>query len=61
MTQLISLIVSRLESARDDDRGATMVEYGVLVALIAAIAIPVILLLGPEVADAFQTVVDAIP
>jgi pilus assembly protein Flp/PilA len=60
MTQLISLIVSRLEAARDDDRGATMVEYGVLVALIAAIAIPVILLLGPEVRDAFQTVLDAI-
>jgi pilus assembly protein Flp/PilA len=60
MTQLISLIVSRLDAARDDDRGATMVEYGVLVALIAAIAIPVILLLGPEVRDAFQTVLDAI-
>jgi pilus assembly protein Flp/PilA len=60
MTQLISLIVSRLAAARDDDRGATMVEYGVLVALIAAIAIPVILLLGPEVRDAFQTVLDAI-
>jgi pilus assembly protein Flp/PilA len=61
MTQLISLIVSRLEAARADDRGATMVEYGVLVALIAAIAIPVIILLGPEVAGAFQDVVDAIP
>jgi Flp pilus assembly pilin Flp len=37
MTQFISLILSRMTAAREDDRGATMVEYGLLVVLIALV------------------------
>lgn len=37
------------------DQGATMVEYGVMVALIAAVSILVIGALGVDVFDAFQT------
>jgi pilus assembly protein Flp/PilA len=40
---------------RNDD-GATMVEYGVMVALIAAVCIAVILVLGQKVNNAFSTV-----
>ncbi len=37
------------------DQGATMVEYGIMVALIAAVSILVIGFLGVDVFDAFQT------
>lgn len=39
-----------------DDEGATMVEYGIMVALIAAICIAVVSTLGQKVSNAFSTV-----
>ena len=45
---------------RRDDRGATAVEYGLLVALIAAVIVVVVGLLGKQISAAFQTVVDAL-
>lgn len=42
----------------DSDRGATAVEYGLLVALIAAVIIATVALLGPQINSAFQTVVN---
>jgi pilus assembly protein Flp/PilA len=44
----------------DDESGATMVEYGIMVALIAAISIVVITTLGTRVQSAFQAVVTAL-
>lgn len=44
-----------------NERGATAVEYGLMVALIAAIIVAVVALLGEEIQAAFQTVVDALP
>ena len=44
-----------------NERGATAVEYGLMVALIAAIIVAVVALLGEEINAAFQTVVDALP
>lgn len=44
-----------------NERGATAVEYGLMVALIAAIIVAVVALLGEEIRAAFQTVVDALP
>ena len=44
-----------------EDRGATAVEYGLLVALIAAVIITVVIALGGEIQGAFQDVVDGIP
>ena len=38
------------------ERGATAVEYGLIVALIAAVIIAVVALLGTEIKEAFQTV-----
>lgn len=39
-----------------DDSGATMVEYGIMVALVAAVCIAAVLLLGKYVHGAFNTV-----
>lgn len=39
-----------------DDRGATAVEYGLIVALIAAVIVVVVGLLGKQVSSAFNTV-----
>jgi pilus assembly protein Flp/PilA len=42
-----------------DDRGATAVEYGLIVAAIAAVIIVVVIALGKDVNQAFQDVVNA--
>lgn len=39
-----------------DDEGATLVEYGLLVALIAVVAIAVITVIGQQVSNSFSTV-----
>jgi len=39
-----------------DERGATAVEYGLLVALIAAVIVVVVVSLGQKINDAFTTV-----
>jgi pilus assembly protein Flp/PilA len=46
---------------RRDDRGATAVEYGLLVALIAAVIVVIVTTLGTKIQAAFQTVSDALP
>ncbi|TET15825.1 MAG: Flp family type IVb pilin [Actinobacteria bacterium] len=43
---------------KECERGATAVEYGLIVALIAAVIVAVVALLGGQIRDAFQTVVD---
>jgi pilus assembly protein Flp/PilA len=43
------------------ERGATAVEYGMLVALIAAVVVATVVTLGTQIQDAFQTVVDNLP
>lgn len=40
----------------NDDEGATMVEYGIMVALIAAVCIVLISTLGKNVSTAFSSV-----
>ena len=44
-----------------DDRGATAVEYGLIVALIALVIIAVVTLLGNKLFAAFDNVQKAIP
>jgi pilus assembly protein Flp/PilA len=44
-----------------DERGATAVEYGMLVALIAAVIVGIVATLGGQVGDAFTTISDALP
>jgi pilus assembly protein Flp/PilA len=45
---------------REED-GATAVEYGLLVALIAAVIVGVVVTLGTQVQSGFQKVSDAMP
>ncbi len=54
-------ILNRLNTMRTEDRGAAAVEYGLLVALIAAIIVATVDTLGGQINTAFQTVVDALP
>jgi pilus assembly protein Flp/PilA len=44
----------------DKEKGATMVEYGIMVAFIAVVVMAVVILLGPAIAGMFQQVLDAI-
>lgn len=57
MTKLAAVIYTRLHS----EKGATAVEYGLMVALIAAVIVVAVTALGTEVNAAFNKVVTAIP
>ena len=43
-----------------DEEGATAVEYGLMVALIAAVIVAIVTTLGTEIKAAFTSVADAI-
>lgn len=49
-------MTSLLKRLIRDDEGATMVEYGVMIALITAVCIGIITTLGTQVNTAFTTV-----
>jgi pilus assembly protein Flp/PilA len=49
-------MLATLRNVLADEEGATMVEYGVMVALIAAVCIAVVTTLGQKVSNAFSTV-----
>lgn len=53
-------LLKRLYNLRDEE-GATAVEYGLMVALIAALIITTVTFLGQEVNAAFQAIVDGLP
>ena len=52
-------VVTHMRSTRNED-GATAVEYGLMVALIAAFIVATVALLGEQIEAAFDTVVTAI-
>ena len=49
-------MLNRVIALMSDDEGATMVEYGIMVALIAAVCIAVVTLLGQKVGSTFSSV-----
>ena len=59
MNKLYSWVVARVRS-EDTERGATAVEYGMLVALIAAVIVGTVGVLGGQVNSAFETISDAL-
>ena len=61
MEQLTRLYVQAQNAMIQDEDGATAVEYGLIIALIAAVIVVVVTALGGKISDAFQKVVDAIP
>jgi len=57
----IQLMVSWLQARfNSEERGAALVEYGLLVALIAVVCLVVLGLLGADVKANFQSIVNAI-
>ncbi len=44
-----------------EERGATAVEYGLMVGLIAVVIIAAVLALGTELNDLFRAIVNALP
>jgi pilus assembly protein Flp/PilA len=59
MTKLAAKLQTMFTTEKD--KGATAVEYGLLVALIAAVIVVVVTTLGTQINSAFQSVVDALP
>ncbi len=53
-----TLLAERLD--RRDDKGATLVEYGLLVGLIAIVSIAVITTLGTSIKGIFETIATAV-
>ena len=60
MNKLSEKILRLYLKLRYSEKGATAVEYGLLVALIAVVIITVVTTLGTTLAAKFQTVVNAI-
>jgi pilus assembly protein Flp/PilA len=58
MTAYIAGVKARFNR---EEKGATMVEYGIMVALIAVIVMVVVAVLGPQIAAMFQSVSDQLP
>lgn len=56
---LYTSLQNRLHELRNEN-GATAVEYGMLVALIAAVIVLVVTTLGTDIQAAFQKIVNAI-
>ena len=53
--------INRIHEIRVGERGATAVEYGIMVALIAAVIIAVVEIVGSKTSNAFETVNGALP
>ncbi len=53
-------MIATLTSMTRDDEGATMVEYGLLVALIAIVALAAVSVLGKNLSTLFNTVANTI-
>jgi len=56
----MTFLRNSLRRFQRDESAATMVEYGIMVALIAAVSIVIITTLGTRVKAAFQTVVTSL-
>ena len=52
MTAFIAGVKNRLTS----EKGATMVEYGIMVAFIAVVVMAAVIVLGPQIATLFTSV-----
>ena len=53
-------LIQRLSTRRDNEEGASAVEYGLLVAAIAALIVVIVFLLGGVVKDVFKGTCDEI-
>ena len=53
-------LAAKLQTLRDSDKGATMVEYGLMVALIAVVVLVAVGPLGTAISSMFLTVKNAV-
>lgn len=53
---MLNLVVTYIAALRSEERGATAVEYGIMVALIAAAIVATVTLLGGQLNTLFTTV-----
>ncbi len=56
MRKLSDKLLKWYIAVKECERGATAVEYGLIVALIAAVIVAVVALLGKQILAAFETV-----
>ena len=54
-------IVNRVHEIRDGERGATAVEYGIMIALIAAVIISVVSAVGNDVKSGLEEIDKNLP
>ncbi|WP_104081783.1 Flp family type IVb pilin [Cryobacterium sp. Y11] len=54
-------IAAFTNSLRSDEEGATAVEYGLMVSLVAVAIIAAVTLLGTDLANTFKTITDKLP
>jgi pilus assembly protein Flp/PilA len=57
MMSIISYIQAFVATRREDDKGAAMVEYGILIAGIAVLVMAAVFLLGARIDTMFDSVV----
>ncbi|NYJ07473.1 Flp family type IVb pilin [Petropleomorpha daqingensis] len=58
---LATLVAFAKDRLQREEKGATAVEYGLMVGLIAAVIVGTVLLLGGQLNDLFTMVTDALP
>lgn len=58
---MLNYIVSYLKSLSKKEEGQAMVEYGLIIALIAIAVIGALVLLGPQIAKLFEQVGEKLP
>jgi pilus assembly protein Flp/PilA len=58
---LVSLVAFAQDRLKRDEKGATAVEYGLMVGLIAVVIIAAVTLLGSELNGLFTAITDALP
>ncbi len=56
LTSLVAFAQDRMERIEREERGATAVEYGLMVGLIAVVIIAAVTLLGTELKTLFTTI-----
>ncbi|WP_220699197.1 Flp family type IVb pilin [Nocardioides cavernaquae] len=56
MTEFFVKLMLAVTTPRDEEEGATAVEYGLLVALIAAVIIVTVVALGTKIDEAFGSI-----
>lgn len=64
MNAFIATVSSVFHTAKlrikSEEKGATMVEYGIMVAFIAVLVMAAVIILGPQIAGLFTSVSNAI-